>query len=81
MSLVQRGQVAGRIDRKLAIQEAQQIEYCEKSLDFFSTIKFRNGNFLGILELLVEYKPTLATNLKQHANKRSSRISYLSSTI
>lgn len=41
----------------------------------------RNGNFLGILELLAEYEPLLATHLKEHANKGSGHANYLSSTI
>ncbi|XP_046619690.1 zinc finger MYM-type protein 1-like [Neodiprion virginianus] len=41
----------------------------------------RNGNFLGILELLAEYEPILATHLKTHANKGSGDVNYLSSTI
>ncbi|XP_046597644.1 zinc finger MYM-type protein 1-like [Neodiprion lecontei] len=41
----------------------------------------RNGNFLGILELLAEYEPILATHLKTHANKGSGHVNYLSSTI
>lgn len=41
----------------------------------------RNGNFLGILELLAEYEPILATHLKEHANKGSGHVNYLSSTI
>ncbi|XP_068994056.1 zinc finger MYM-type protein 1-like [Neodiprion pinetum] len=41
----------------------------------------RNGNLLGILELLAEYEPILATHLKTHANKGSGHANYLSSTI
>lgn len=41
MSLVQRGKVTGRIDKELAMQEAQQIEYWRKILRIIvSTIKF-----------------------------------------
>ena len=41
----------------------------------------RNGNFLGILELLAEYDPFLSTHLKEKTNKRSGNVNYLSSTI
>ncbi|KAL4084120.1 hypothetical protein QTP88_027955, partial [Uroleucon formosanum] len=41
----------------------------------------RNGNFLGILELLAEYELILATHLKEHANKGSDHVNYLLSTI
>lgn len=40
-----------------------------------------NGNYLGILELLAEYDPFLATHMKEHANKGSGHVNYLSSTI
>lgn len=100
MSLAQRRKATGRIDQKLAIQEAQQVQYWRKILRIIvSTIKFiaerglafrgdneiigspRNGNFLGILELLAEYEPFLATHIKEQANKGSGHVSYLSSTI
>lgn len=41
----------------------------------------RNGNFLGILELLAEYEPLIATHIKEQANKESGHVNYLSSTI
>ena len=41
----------------------------------------RNGNFLGILELLAEYGPFLSTHLKDKTNKGSGNVNYISSTI
>ena len=41
----------------------------------------RNGNYLGILELLAEYEPLLATHIKEHANKVTGHVNHLSSTI
>ncbi|XP_025199039.1 zinc finger MYM-type protein 1-like [Melanaphis sacchari] len=82
MSLVQRGKVAGRIDQELAMT----IKFiAERGLAFRGDNEIvgssRNGNFLGILELLAEYEPILATHLKEHANKGSGHVNYLSSTI
>lgn len=41
----------------------------------------KNGNYLGILELIAEYDPFLSAHIKKHANKGSGHINYLSSTI
>lgn len=40
-----------------------------------------NGNFLGIIELLVEYDTLLASHIRKYLNRRKSHISYLYSTI
>ncbi len=41
----------------------------------------KNGNFLGILELMSQFDPFLSNDLKQYGNKGKGRSSYLSSTI
>ncbi|XP_060861872.1 uncharacterized protein LOC132938900 [Metopolophium dirhodum] len=41
----------------------------------------KNGNYLGVLELVAEFDPFLSTHIKDHANKKSGHINYLSSTI
>lgn len=41
----------------------------------------RNGNFLGIMELIAQYDPFLATHIKEHANKGSGHTNYLSSSV
>jgi len=41
----------------------------------------RNGNYLGILELVAEFDPFLSAHIKDHANKKSGHTNYLSSTI
>ncbi|XP_050063060.1 uncharacterized protein LOC126552404 [Aphis gossypii] len=41
----------------------------------------KNGNYLGILELIAEYDPFLSAHIKKHANKGSGHTNYLSSTI
>jgi hypothetical protein len=41
----------------------------------------RNGNFLGIVELLAQYDTFLAEHIQTHANKGSGHTNYLSSTI
>lgn len=41
----------------------------------------RNGNFLGIIELLSEYDDFLKNHIENHANRGSGHTSYLSSTI
>ena len=41
----------------------------------------RNGNYLGILELLSEYNAFLAEHTLVHANKGHGHHSYLSSTV
>lgn len=41
----------------------------------------KNGNYLGILELIAEYDPFLSAYIKKHANKGSGHTNYLSSTI
>lgn len=41
----------------------------------------KNGNYLGILELLSEYDTFLAAHIRKHANKGRGHTSYLSSTI
>ena len=40
----------------------------------------KNGNFLGLIELLGEYDTVLAKHIQKHANKGSGHTSYLSST-
>lgn len=41
----------------------------------------KNGNFMGILELVSEFDPFLAQHIEKHGNKRSGHANYLSSTI
>lgn len=41
----------------------------------------RNGNYLGILELLAEYDEFLRGILETHGNRGSGHTNYLSSTI
>lgn len=41
----------------------------------------RNGNHLGILELVAEFDPFLSAHIRDHANKKSGHTNYLSSTI
>ncbi|XP_022163131.1 zinc finger MYM-type protein 1-like [Myzus persicae] len=41
----------------------------------------RNGNYLGILELVAEFDPLLSAHIRDHANKKSGHTNYLSSTI
>ena len=41
----------------------------------------KNGNFLGILELIAEYDKFLAEHISLHANKGSGHTHYLSSTV
>ena len=41
----------------------------------------RNGNYLGILELLSNYDSFIAEHISKHANKGRGHTSYLSSTI
>jgi hypothetical protein len=41
----------------------------------------RNGNYLGILELLAKFDPFLAQHINQNANKGRGHTSYLSKTI
>lgn len=41
----------------------------------------KNGNFLGILELMSQFDPFICNHLKEHGNKGKGRSSYLSSTI
>lgn len=41
----------------------------------------RNGNYLGILELVAEFDPFLSAHIRDHANKKSGHTNYLSSTI
>lgn len=40
-----------------------------------------NGNFLGTLELIAEFDPFLKTHMKEHGNKGTGHVNYLSSTI
>ena len=42
---------------------------------------FRNGNYLGILELLPKFDPFLAQHINHNANKGQGHTSYLSKTI
>ena len=41
----------------------------------------RNGNYLGILELVAEYDEFLRDHIKAHGNRGSGHTNYLSSTI
>ncbi|KZS09232.1 Uncharacterized protein APZ42_026597 [Daphnia magna] len=41
----------------------------------------KNGNFLGILELMSQFDPFICNHLKEYCNKGKGRSSYLSSTI
>ncbi|XP_031336280.1 zinc finger MYM-type protein 1-like [Photinus pyralis] len=41
----------------------------------------RNGNFLGILELISEFDPFLKTHIERYGGKGSGHVSYLSKTI
>lgn len=41
----------------------------------------KNGNYLGILELIAKYDPFLSAHIKKHTNKESGHTNYLSSTI
>jgi hypothetical protein len=41
----------------------------------------RNGNFLGIIELLGQYDTFLAEHIQMHGNKGSGHTNYLSSTV
>ena len=41
----------------------------------------RNGNYLGILELLAKFDPFLAQHISHNANKGRGHTSYLSKTI
>lgn len=41
----------------------------------------RNGNYLGILELIAEYDDFLKQHIQKHANRGSGHANYLSSTI
>ena len=41
----------------------------------------KNGNYLGIVELLAKYDTFLAEHIQMHANKGSGHTNYLSSTI
>ncbi|XP_071970354.1 zinc finger protein 862-like [Engystomops pustulosus] len=41
----------------------------------------RNGNFMGIMELIAEFDPFLSSHLKGHAQKGRGKTNYLSSTI
>jgi hypothetical protein len=40
-----------------------------------------NGNYLGILELIAQFDHFLSTHIKEHGNKGSGHVNYLSSTI
>ncbi|XP_051165718.1 uncharacterized protein LOC127284365 [Leptopilina boulardi] len=40
-----------------------------------------NGNFLGIMELIAQFDPFLATHMEKYGNKGSGHTSYLSSTV
>lgn len=41
----------------------------------------RNGNYLGLLELIAEYDDFLSNHIKKHGNRGSGHTNYLSSTI
>lgn len=41
----------------------------------------KNGNFLGIMELLAEFDPFLAVHIKKHGNPGTGNPSYMSKTI
>ena len=41
----------------------------------------KNGNFLGVIELLAEYDPFLAAHIAKHGNTGKGNTSYLSKTI
>ena len=41
----------------------------------------RNGNFLGILELLSQFDPFLAEHMRKYGNMRKGTTSYLSTTV
>ena len=41
----------------------------------------RNGNYLGILELIAEYDPFLSSHTAKDGNQGRGKASYLSSTI
>ena len=41
----------------------------------------KNGNYLGILELLARFDPFIAEHLEKHANPGKGNVNYLSSTV
>ena len=58
---------------------------CERGLAIRGEIETlgssSNGNYLGILELLVIYDDFLKKHIQEHANRGNGHINYLSSTI
>jgi len=58
---------------------------CERGLSFrgdeeqFGSAK--NGNFLGLLELLAQFDPFLKAHIEKNKNKGKGNVSYLSKTI
>lgn len=57
----------------------------ERGLSFRGSNKVfgsqRNGNFLGLLELIAEFDPFLANHISRYGNSSKGNSSYLSKTI